>query len=412
MSKKKVGYLYNNNIGSFHYGEQHPMKPIRIKMTHQLIVNYGLYKQMEVYEPHWANYDELTNFHSQDYIKYLENISTNPEKTNQLLFNMGDTDCPAFNGVLTFGQISAGGSIDAARLLTNNHCDIAVNWGGGLHHAKKIEASGFCYVNDIVLGILELLKTYSRVLYIDIDVHHGDGVEEAFYLTNRCMTLSFHRYGDFFPGTGSITDIGEDEGMHYTMNVPLKKGIDDENYIRTFKTISEKVIEYYRPHAIVMQCGADSISFDKLGDFCMTVRGHGECVKYIKSFNIPLMLLGGGGYTIENVSRCWTYETGVILEEELSNNMPITDYHSKYGPDYVLHLKPATHTNMNDKKFLNELIEYNLESLKALEPVPIIDMNLPKDYLEDLEKLNKGNLVLTKHRDHASEFDDDGPNSK
>ena len=169
---------------------------------------------MEVYEPHWANNNELTNFHSQVYIDYLESISTNPEKTNQMLYSVGDTDCPAFSGVLTFSQISAGGSIDAARLLTNNLCDLAINWGGGLHHAKKVEASGFCYVNDIVLGILELLKTYSRVLYIDIDVHHGDGVEEAFYLTNRCMTLSFHRFGDFFPGTGSITDIGEEEGAH------------------------------------------------------------------------------------------------------------------------------------------------------------------------------------------------------
>ena len=222
------------------------------------------------------------------------------------------------------------------------------------------------------------------------------------------MTLSFHRFGDFFPGTGSITDIGEDEGLHYAMNVPLKKGIDDENYIRTFKTISEKVIEHYRPGAIVMQCGADSISYDKLGDFCLTVKGHGECVRYIKSFGLPMLLLGGGGYTIENVSRCWTYETGVALDEELANDMPITDYYTKYGPEYKLHNKPANHPNMNEKKFLDELIEYNLESLKALEPVPIIDDNLPKDFLEDLEKLNKGNLQLTRVRDHPSEFDDEG----
>jgi len=105
----------------------------------------------------------------------------------------------------TFTQIYSGGSIDGARLINTNQADIAINWGGGLHHAKKIEASGFCYVNDIVLGGLELLKYHNRVLYIDIDVHHGDGVEEAFYLTNRVMTLSFHRFGDFFPGTGSIT---------------------------------------------------------------------------------------------------------------------------------------------------------------------------------------------------------------
>lgn len=217
--------------------------------------------------------------------------------------------------MMTFSQISAGGSIDGAKILNNGEADICINWGGGLHHAKKIEASGFCYVNDIVLGILELLKFHNRVLYIDIDVHHGDGVEEAFYLTNRVMTLSLHRFGDFFPGTGSIADVGEDEGKNYAVNVPLKKGIDDENYTRVFKEIARNVIEYYRPSAIVMQCGADSLSYDKLGDFCLTVKGHGECVNYIKSFNTPLMLLGGGGYTIENVARCWTYETGVCLNE-------------------------------------------------------------------------------------------------
>jgi histone deacetylase 1/2 len=105
--------------------------------------------------------------------------------------------------------VSCGGTIDASQVLLRGDASIAVNWGGGLHHAKKCEASGFCYANDIVLGILELLKYHPRVLYIDVDVHHGDGVEEAFYLTDRVMTVSFHQYGDdFFPGTGSINSVG------------------------------------------------------------------------------------------------------------------------------------------------------------------------------------------------------------
>ncbi|MCQ2818093.1 MAG: histone deacetylase [archaeon] len=387
------------------------MKPIRIKMAHQLIVNYGLYRKMEVYEPHFANFNELTNFHSPPYINYLEQISANPEKKepNSQQFSVGETDCPAFSGVLAFSQISAGGSIDGARLLTNDVCDIAINWGGGLHHAKKVEASGFCYVNDIVLGILELLRKFSRALYIDIDVHHGDGVEEAFYLTNRCMTLSLHRFGDFFPGTGSITDIGEEEGTHYAMNVPLKKGIDDDSYIDVFGKILEGVNNYYRPDVIVMQCGADSINQDKLGDFNMTLRGHGECVKMVKSLNLPLLLLGGGGYTIENVSRCWTYETGLILGEEIQNEMPITDYYNKYGPDYKLHIPKGNIPNLNEKKFLEECVAYNLESLKCLEAVPIIDDNLPKDYLSDLAEYEKGGeAVLTRKRDRPNEFDDSG----
>lgn len=157
-----------------------------------------------------------------------------------------------------------------------------------------------------------------------------------------------------------------------------------------------------------MQCGADSISFDKLGDFCLTIRGHGECVKYIKGFGLPMLLLGGGGYTIENVARCWTYETGLILGEDLPNEMPITDYYTKYGPEYKLHNKPANHPNMNEKKFLEELIAYNLENLKQLEAVPNIDNNLPQDYIEDLEKVNKGDLQLSRKRDRPDEFDDLG----
>lgn len=129
--------------------------------------------------------------------------------------------------------------------LNQGVSDIAINWSGGLHHAKKSEASGFCYVNDCVLGILELLKTHQRVLYIDIDIHHGDGVEEAFYTTNRVMTVSFHKFGEYFPGTGDVQDKvntlngtvdrynyvqGTGPGENYAINVPLNDGIDDETY--------------------------------------------------------------------------------------------------------------------------------------------------------------------------------------
>ena len=120
---------------------------------------------------------------------------------------MGE-DCPVFDGLYEFCQLSAGGSVAAAVKLNKQASEICINWGGGLHHAKKSEASGFCYVNDIVLGILELLKYHQRVLYIDIDVHHGDGVEEAFYTTDRVMTVSFYKYGEYFPGTGDLRDIG------------------------------------------------------------------------------------------------------------------------------------------------------------------------------------------------------------
>lgn len=144
---------------------------------------------MNVYQPHQATPQEMARFHSQEYIDYLKTVTT---ATEMKKFNLENSDCPVFDGLYEFSQVSTGASIDAAINLNLGLSDIAINWAGGLHHAKKCEASGFCYVNDIVIGILELLKQHERVLYIDIDVHHGDGVEEAFYLTNRVMTLSLH----------------------------------------------------------------------------------------------------------------------------------------------------------------------------------------------------------------------------
>jgi histone deacetylase 1/2 len=117
-----------------------------------------------------------------------------------------------------------------------------VNWAGGLHHAKKCEASGFCYVNDIVLAILELLKVHQRVLYVDIDIHHGDGVEEAFYTTDRVMTVSFHKYGEYFPGTGDVKDIGAKGGKYYSVNFPLRDGIDDNTYQSIFEPVIVQTI--------------------------------------------------------------------------------------------------------------------------------------------------------------------------
>jgi histone deacetylase HOS2 len=149
------------------------------------------------------------------------------------------------------------------------------------------------------------LSFHPRVLYIDIDIHHGDGVQEAFYLSNRVLTVSFHKFhGDFFPGTGAVDEIGNGLGKYFSLNVPLQDGIDDESYISLFKAVMEPTITTFRPSSIVLQCGADSRGADRLGAFNLSIAAHGECVRFIKSFGLPLMVLGGGGYTIRCVSCC------------------------------------------------------------------------------------------------------------
>lgn len=185
-------------------------------------------------------------------------------------------DCPSFEGLYDFCELAVGGSLDAADLIITGEANYAINWSGGYHHAKKSEASGFCYVNDIVVCIIELLKVYPRILYIDIDVHHGDGVEEAFYQTNRVMTLSFHQYEEeFFPGTGEVESIGEGIGRNYCINVPLKKGMDDVLYLYIFKKVTNIVMSSYRPDVIVFQSGADSLSKDRIGNFELTIKAYG-----------------------------------------------------------------------------------------------------------------------------------------
>ena len=161
---------------------------------------------MEIYCLHKAKAEEMSKYHSDEYFKFLcsicpDNLSEYSKQMQR--FNVGE-DCPVFDGLFEFCQLSTGGSVASAVKLNKQQTDIAVNWAGGLHHAKKSEASGFCYVDDIILAILELLKYHQRVLYIDIDIHHGDEVEEAFYTTDRVMTVSFHKYGEYFPGTGDL----------------------------------------------------------------------------------------------------------------------------------------------------------------------------------------------------------------
>jgi histone deacetylase 1/2 len=178
-----------------------------------------------------------------------------------------------------------------------------------------------------VLAILELLRFNQRVLYIDIDVHHGDGVEEAFYTTDRVMTVSFHQYGDFFPGTGDVLDVGIGQGKNYSVNIPLREGIDDVSYKCIFESVISSTMQYYRPEAIVLQCGADSLSGDRLGGFNLTMRGHANCINFVKGFGLPTLILGGGGYTVRNVSRTWAYETGQVIGQNMDPILPFNEYY-------------------------------------------------------------------------------------
>jgi len=400
--KNTVAYFYDVDVGNFHYGQGHPMKPHRLSVTHSLVLNYGLYKKTQVYRPYRASAHDMCRFHSEDYIDFLQRVTPqNVQNFTKCLsqFNVGD-DCPVFDGLFDFCAMYTGASLEGAVKINNNCCDIAINWSGGLHHAKKFEASGFCYVNDIVIAILELLKYHPRVLYIDVDVHHGDGVQEAFYLTDRVMTVSFHKYGNyFFPGTGDMYEIGAESGRYYSVNVPLKEGIDDQSYFQVFKPVIQQVIQFYQPTCIVLQCGADSLAADRLGCFNLSIKGHGECVKFVKDLNLPLLVLGGGGYTVRNVARCWTYETSLLVDEQISNEIPYGEYFEYFGPDFSLHPEVIKRQeNANSKQYLETIIKSVSDNLKCLDNSPSVQMqDVPPDIL-NLENIEEPDPDVRNHQ--------------
>jgi histone deacetylase HOS2 len=324
-----------------------------------------------------------------------------PENIHQFAntYGVGD-DTPVFHGLFDFCSGYAGASVEAARSLVTKKSDIAINWTGGLHHAQRFKANGFCYVNDIVLAILQMLRFYPRVLYIDIDVHHGDGVEQAFWKTDRVMTLSFHKYApeNFFPGTGNISEYGPTPhykaGSHFSLNVPLEDGIEDDEYVWLFREIVGPAVDAYRPSAIVLQCGADSLAGDRLGRFNLNIPAHGACLAFVKQLRLPLLVLGGGGYTPRNVARLWAYETALCVGATLREELPhFTPHRRFFEPDATLlpRLSSASaYENRNTRAQLQSHIRTVREYLRYVARSPSVVMDyFPPGFDELREQIDR-----------------------
>jgi histone deacetylase 1/2 len=329
---------------------------------------------MDVYRPRRAAPEELAGFHDAAYVAALRD--TPPEAFRARaprLARFGlDDDCPVFPGLFDFCRLYAGASVEGAARLNAGQHERVVNWAGGLHHAKRAEASGFCYINDCVLAILELLKAHARVLYVDIDIHHGDGVEEAFYTTDRVLTLSLHLYRPerFFPGTGALEEVGEGAGRGYSVNVPLLEGCQDAEYLALFKPILARVMEVFQPGAVVLQCGADALSGDRIGALSLTAEGHAEAVAYVHSFGLPTLVLGGGGYTKTNVARAWTLDTAALLGVAPPDALPEHPFSGYYTPERLRYSPPPVFQDLNQRAELERVRAAVLENLRHLRGAP------------------------------------------
>lgn len=245
------------------------------------------------------------------------------------------------------------------------------------------------------------------MLYIDIDVHHGDGVEAAFASSDRVMTLSYHKYDPdtFFPGTGGIHDTGPDNkrnpGAHHSLNVPLKDGIDDAQYDSLFSEITGSVIEAFQPTALVLQCGADSLGGDRLGKFNLNIRAHGRCVEFVKKYRLPLLIVGGGGYTARNVARLWCHETSLCVGAKLADDLPghipyRRAFEGAENGDGVLYpelhnIEGKRHRNEHDRKYLDGIVAKIHEQLRYLKGAPSVAMReIPRDIWGLREEIDAG----------------------
>lgn len=366
--------------------DDHLMDPQRLRMVHSLVLSLGLREMFRLVPTTACSRDDLRMFHSAEYLNFLASVTHNKiisgEISNDLChaFNIGpvkDTvDCTAFAGLWEYNRLVAGASIDAAYLIRTGQTDIAINWSGGLHHAKSGNAAGFCYINDCVLAIIELLKTYDRVLYIDIDFHHGDGVEEAFYITDRVCTLSLHRFSPrkVFPGTGDIGDTGKGLGAYHSINIPLLSGMGDDLYVELFSDVLEALIPKFKPNAIVLQAGADSLVGDSVGmengSFNLSTWAHAQCVKFVRDLNIPLLVMGGGGYSKQSVARCWAIETAVLCgidAEDLPEKLPSRDFYYGQYHDKKLHIDGRKDgVDFNSPGRINQLKQTVLDNISKM----------------------------------------------
>jgi acetoin utilization protein AcuC len=184
-------------------------------------------------------------------------------------------------------------------------------------------ASGFCYLNDPAIAILDLVSRGKRVVYLDVDAHHGDGVQHAFYDTDRVLTVSLHESGQFlFPGTGEVDEIGTGKGKGFSVNLPFHPSTGDETFVRGFEAIVPPLVEAFKPDVLVTQLGVDSFAGDPLTHLQLTTRGFTRMIERMKSFRLPWVALGGGGYHLANVARAWTLAFGIMNDLELPDEIP------------------------------------------------------------------------------------------
>ena len=322
----RAAYVYDEQMSRHVLAEAHPMKPVRLSYTNALLQAYGAFEDPGalVVQPRPASEEELLTFHLDGYVDVVRRLSAGEELggAERFGFSAGG-DNPVYAGMYEAALLSTGASVQAACLVADGTARAAFAPAGGLHHAASGHASGFCIFNDPVVAINALRKRGLRVAYVDIDAHHGDGVQTAFYGDRDVMTISMHEGGRWlFPGTGEVSELGEGDGQGYSVNVPLYPYTYDELFLEVFDAVVPPLVRAFSPDVIATQLGVDAYVYDPLTHLALTTNGYVAAVERLGSMGHPWLAFGGGGYDLDAVPRCWAMAYGVMLGREWPDELP------------------------------------------------------------------------------------------
>lgn len=343
----KTGLIHTDSYLDYDYGPTHPLRIRRLKLTYDLIKAYGLLDQpsAQLITTLKAEVKDLIVYHSEEYLNMLRLANEGHFTGEAYVYGLGPGDNPIFPGLLDLSLLVTGATLQAVDFVAGGKGAIAFNMAGGLHHAMRSRASGFCYINDPVIGIMKLLSEGKRVAYLDIDAHHGDGVQKAFYESNRVLTISLHESGSsLFPWTGFESEIGQGEGEGYSVNLPFPPHTEDELYLWTFDQVVPEIIHAFQPDIVVTQLGVDTFSNDPLTNLDLTILGYERVLNRIRDLAPKWVALGGGGYDLSNVARAWTLAWAIMNGVELKEELP---------EDF---LKEAAEMGMEEKKLREHAI--------------------------------------------------------
>lgn len=316
--------MWDEAVTKYDFGDSHPMDPVRLALTMGLVRTYGLDRAMDVVAAKPAGDSTLRLVHREDYIAAVRAASQNPRSADQS-YGLGTVDDPAFAGMHEASALIAGQSVGAAEAVWRGQAAHAVNFAGGLHHAMPGAASGFCVYNDASLAIARLLELGAeRVAYVDVDVHHGDGVQAAFWGDPRVLTVSLHEHPrTLFPQTGWPEETGgEGAAQGSAVNVALPAGTGDEGWLRAFHAVVPELLAGFRPQVLVTQHGADTHFEDPLAHLAVSLdaqRAVQEACHTLAHEHVEggrWVALGGGGYAVVDVvPRSWTHLVAIAAHE-------------------------------------------------------------------------------------------------